>query len=172
MYIWDVNGERLELTSEQLMDQKRFNRVCFERLDIWPILVKDMIWRKVVTDRLENIEMLDAPEDASRPGRIWQLLEEFCSSRIHGDYRDSLLMKKPFTEKSWTYFRLVDFMEYMENHRVRNVTERDVWMIFRKRNARHGRWNIKNHEVKWWAVPEFPKLDHPLDVPSTKRQSI
>lgn len=172
VYLWDVNGQRLELTATELMDQRRFNRICFETLDVWPLPVRPVDWQRMIREKLEKIEVAEAPDDASRPGRVWQLLEEFCRSRAHGLSRDELLMKKPWTEAGRTYFRFADLMEYLEQHRLHSFPERDAWMILRRHGATHGRWNVKGREVKWWSVPVFPEPTAPLDVPATQQQPI
>ena len=166
MYLWDVNGERLELTSMQLMDQRKFNQVCFEKLDIWPHPIRSLEWQVLVRERLEKVEISDAPAEASRAGRVWELLEDFCLSRAHGMSRDELLMKKPWTEEGKTYFRLADFIGYLEQQRLFGMTERQLWMILKKSGADHGRWTIKGRTVKWWAVPRFQGTTEPLDQPT------
>jgi hypothetical protein len=166
IYLWDVNGERLELTSAQLMDQRKFNQVCFERLDMWPQPIRAVDWQTLVREKLEKLDMGEAPDDASRPGRLLELVEEFCQSRAHGMSRDELLMSKPWTENDKTYFRLADLVAFLEHKRVSNINEGRLWVILRKAGAGHGHWNIKGRSVKWWSVPAYQKQTAPLDTPA------
>ena len=122
-------------------------------------------------ERLAKIEVIEAPEEASREGRVWQLLEEFCLSRAHGKSRDELLMRKPWTEREKTYFRLSDFLHYLETQRIR-VEEERLWVALRRRGATHGRWNIKGRTVKWWCIDAFEAQTEPLDVPRAAEAGI
>lgn len=170
-YLWDVNGERLELRSEELMDQRRFHKVSFERLNVWPTMVRPDLWQKLVREKLEAMGISDAPDEASRRGHLWSLLEDFFSSRPGGLSRDELLMKKPWTEHGYTFFRLTDFMQFLQQQGIRTFNEQDLWLALREKGARHGRWNIKGKEIKWWALPQFPEGES-LDVPKIDGENI
>ena len=165
LYIWDVNGERLELSAEQIMDQRQFNRACFKCLDVWPRMIKASEWQDLVEQRLTTITTQDAPEEASPEGRLLSMLDEFFLTRPHGRIREELLQGKPWTSEGWTYFRVGDFMQYLDQHRVKGFNEREVWKMLRKNEANHGEWKIKGKCLKWWAMPEAVRRTEPLDVP-------
>ena len=165
MYIWDVNGERLELTADELMTQRKFHRVCFERLDRWPSLVPERTWMILVQQRLDNLEYQETPEDTSADGIIWQVLEDFCALRPHGRSRDELLQGLPYTEKGVTHFRSSDLLRYIEQQRIRGYSQKRIWLSLRRGGALYGRWTLKGREVKWWSVPAFGRETEPLDVP-------
>ena len=172
LYIWDVNGERLELTAIQIMDQRRFHLACFERIDTWPQFIKDVDWRNFVRKRLTSLETQDAPEEASLSGRLMAMLDDFFITRPPGRTREDLLLKKPWTNDGWTYFRVGDFLQYLDHQRVKGFNERLVWMTLRRAGARHGRWKIKGKELKWWAILEPVRHDEPLAVPRAGGEEI
>jgi hypothetical protein len=90
LYWWDVDGLRIELTVEEIMDFRKFKRACFERLNkVLPDLAGKK-WDGLLRKALETLTVESVPEDASPEGQFWDLLEQFCNGRAQAYSRIEL----------------------------------------------------------------------------------
>lgn len=61
-YTWAVNGRVLELRAGEILSQKRFHRVCFERLGIWPTRIGHAAWQALVNECLSVMKTVPEGE--------------------------------------------------------------------------------------------------------------
>lgn len=166
-WLWDVDGARIELTTEEVMDQRKFHSKVIETLNKWPSMVKPTTWQNMVRDRLKDATVVQVPEDATREGQMWVHLARFCTSRVVGRSIDELLLGKPFTDEDEgrTYFCSSDLLGYLQQHRVSGVGEKELFKWLRGRGVDHHFKNIKGKGVNCWSVPAFDRQTQPFDVP-------
>jgi hypothetical protein len=170
-WIWDVDGARLELDTEQLMDQKAFGKLVVSKLNKWPQQVKGDTWLEIVRDRLSKVEVQAVPEDATQEGQWAEHLAAFCTSRVKGRSIDELLIGKPFTgtlnghDSARTYFKSSDFISYLQQHRVQNVSERKLYTWLLREELQTHDMKLKGKTVTCWSVPPFPEQTEAHDVP-------
>ena len=92
--IWflDVEGGRLELETEELLNQTKFQRKCMDMLNTIPPKVRDNVWRQVIQQLLDKLTIIEVPKDASTEGHFSELLETFL-------YRTSCSRKRRVTTR-------------------------------------------------------------------------
>jgi len=119
--VWflDVENGRLELETEELLNQVRFQRKCMDALNTLPPKLREAEWRGVLNQLLENLTIIEMPRDASTAGYFEELLEIFCTDRPAKE-RDELLMRKAWTHEGRTYFKLGALLDFL---RRRNFKE-------------------------------------------------
>lgn len=186
IWIWDVDGERLELTTEQLKDQSRFHTVCIDTLNKWPRLVKPQEWATLIRQKLENVEIIEAPPDAHPDGQMWAHLQNYTTGRAKAKTRDELINDKPWTptpddvehyqndqiKAGRVYFRSGHFKQYLEQQRMTGITERRLWGWLRTRGAEHHELNINGKFINVWSVPAFKEQDIPHLVPRLANEDM
>jgi hypothetical protein len=179
-WIWDVDGARLELTTEALKDQARFHTACINVLNKWPKLIKPIEWAQLIRGKLENCEVVEAPPDARPEGQMWAHLQTYTTGRAKARSRDELLSYKPwvpsrdelgkFQENAQVlagrvYFSGTHFRQFLEQQRMTGVSEKRLWAWLRNKDAKHHTFNIKGVTINVWSVPAFPDQTEDLDVP-------
>ena len=167
VWIWDVNGARIEITEEELMNQRAFNKVAVRYLNVWPNMMKAPAWQRIVKERLTTVEVVEVPEDATTEGQWMAHLQAFCTSRASGRNIDELLMGRPFTDDGdgRVYFRSTDFLAYMQQQRVPGVTTRSVYAWLRREGLDHHFRTLKGKGTNFWSVPAFSRQTADFDVP-------
>lgn len=166
-YIWDVNGARLELSVDDLMDQRRFHKLVINTLSIWPSMVKAGAWQDIVRERLSRLTTAQVPEDATKEGQFWVHVQRFCTSRTRGRSMDELLLGKPYTDVAVgrTYFCSADLFQYLTQHRFSGATEKDVYRWLRDREVEHHFSILKGKGLNYWSLPAFQEQTEPHGVP-------
>ncbi|MCK5603172.1 hypothetical protein KAR91_14920 [Candidatus Pacearchaeota archaeon] len=174
LWFIDVDGHRLELTTEDLIDQNRFRKICVETIHKFPRRMKGPKWEDLISERLENLEIIEAPKDAGVEGQFVALLEKFFARPI-ADTREQLLLGKHWKDEDGKYvkqdfvvFRSTDFMTFLDRERFREYKPRDVWGKLRTMGANHGQFNIKGKCVQYWAMPEPNMQSENFSLPEEK----
>lgn len=170
VWIWDVDGARMELTTAELKDQGRFHSRAMEILNKWPHQIKPKAWATLVREKLQNAEIIEAPPDASPEGQLWMYLQEYCTGGAQARSRDELLQNKPWTEDGRTYFNGPHFKSYLEQQRIR-ITSHKMWAWLRDRGAEHHFFNIKGRGINCWSVPAFTEQSEDFDIPSIEDEA-
>lgn len=171
-WIFDVDGARMELTTTELMDQRKFQAKAIEVLNKWPPLIKPEVWKKIISEKLTEVEKVEVPVDATREGQLWVHLSRFCTSKVSGKALDELLMGKPFTDEieGRSYFCSSDFMQYLTQHRVSGVSERELWRWLKRCKAEHHYGMVKGKGLNYWSVPAFEKQTEEFKVPIVEQK--
>lgn len=170
-WIIDVEGARFELETEELMSQAKFAKCCMEKINQWPPMVKPAVWQRLVQERLANVEIIEAPKEASPEGRFMWHLEQYCVTTAPARNREELLMGKPWTDNERHYFRSEDLMRYLNQHGFREITPRKAWSLLRhKVNAKHEQFQIKGRCCQAWSVPEFDRQNETFEPVNDKTE--
>lgn len=165
IWIWDVNGARIELDTTDLKDQSRFHTKCIETLNIWPTFVKAKDWAVIVREKLDRVEIVDVPPDAKPEGLMWNYLQDYTGSTAKAKSKDELLQSKPWANDGRIYFSGAHFKKYLEqNHRLK-IDIRQIWSWLRDRKAEHHSFNIKGRTVSVWSVATFGEQNESYSVP-------
>lgn len=168
-WIWDVDGARIELTTQELKDQARFHTRAMEELNKWPLAVKAPDWAKIVRKYLESVQIMTVPEDAKMEGQVMFFLELYCTRETRALNRDDLLKKKPWTDNGRVFFHGPDFRQFLAKQGLR-MRPGDLWNQLRERGAEPQFFNIKGQGINVWSLPAFKEQDEPFDVPMIESQ--
>lgn len=150
----DVEGVRMEITPQDLLMQEKFRLLCIEKINKLPTRMKQPEWEKIVRERLERIEVIEAPRDSGPTGQFFLHLEAFCTNRHKARAIDELLIGKPFADEDGrTYFRSIDLMKYLDQQHFREFKERKIWALMREMGAEHEQKILKGKCVQCWSIP-------------------
>jgi hypothetical protein len=154
-YVWDVDGLRLELSSDEVIEYPKFAKACFERLDKMLPDLKSKEWKEHVAKALDTMQVEPVPEDANPDGQLWDLLERFCTGRTQAQGRDELLLGKPWTSEGRSHFRLQDLLQFLNRRGFKLMTSQRVAAVLKTRGALTHEYKIRGKFVRAWSVPAF-----------------
>jgi hypothetical protein len=163
----DVDGARVELTTDDLLSQDKFRKLVVEKLNKLPKRLKPIQWDNMVSNRLENVEVVEAPQDTGPTGRFKYLLERFLS-RPPGKSEHQLLTGKSIIEGDRVFFRGPDLLAYLEKEKFKGLADRQVWATLRreyKNEITHGGRNIQGRYITLWSLPAPKDIDENIDTP-------
>lgn len=173
--IWfvDVDDRRLELETRDLQFIKNYQTRCMEALSIMPPLVKNEIWCEIVGKLMAEVTIIEVPQEATPKGMLYQYLEEFCTSRVQGKTHDELLLGKPWISNGFVYFRMRDFMAFLERQKFREYAMNRVAVYLRDWGAEKQFFNIKGRGVNVYQLKEFKRQDTAFQIPDeVKRKDV
>lgn len=167
LWIFEVNASRIELETDDLMNFLRFRKKFFENNDTLLPMVKQPIWDELISQKIEEVDYLEAPSDADPEGRLWYLLDAFCTGQSQGVTKDDILMGRPFFDEDakQIMFRSADFVRFLDQQHFRAVSGQHVWAALRRRGASYKQIKIKGKVTNVWIVPEFSQQLSPFEIP-------
>tara|TARA_R100001086_G_scaffold195993_1_gene112832 strand:- start:138 stop:701 length:564 start_codon:yes stop_codon:yes gene_type:complete len=153
--IWflDVDGGgRLELNTDDLQVQKRFQRRCMDVLNMMPTKIKENEWAKLVNELLQECSIIEAPPDASISGQLMEHVHNFLSQRAMGDKKEDLARGKAIRIEETCYFRMADLVAYLDRHNFRDYKVNKITSIVKQNGAEHHFFNMEGKGVNCWKL--------------------
>jgi len=163
LWFMDVNGRRLELTTEELQVPLKFQRACMEQLNFMPQAMKAADWHTVVNSMMDNLNEIEVPQELTYKGQFIDHLENYCTGNVQAQSAEELLLGKPYPEEGKIFFRLEGLMNYLRNKRFDEYTRAQIQERIKEVNGgeeSHGVKGFKTVKGSWktirvWWVPEF-----------------
>ena len=170
--VWfcDVDGSRVELTTEELQTPQKFQKACMEQIRIMPPLLKISEWQDLVAMLMQDMSEIDVPEELTYKGQFYDFLEDFCTGRVQAMSPEELVLGKPWTEDGVTFFRIEALLKFLRNHRFDNYSRGQIQERLKEMNPdgnASGSKRFKDSKGEWktvrvWHIPEFKAQ---VDVP-------
>ena len=171
----EVQGERIEITTQQLLDQNQLQKICVEKQNKCPAKMPAPKWEHRINELLSSVEVIQDPDDASPQGQFEKVLDAFLTGKVQARHKDEIMNGKPWndTEDGKVFFRSEDLFIYLESRRFRYPSQHQVWSWLRLIGGDRKTFRIKGKVVKVWSVPtpEFYE-DEELDIPSTVEEEF
>ena len=167
-WIVDINGARIEMDTETLLNQRKFQKVVLEELTILTNLIKPPKWSTLMKEKAENAEEQEAPSDAGSKGQLINFLEDFCTGYAQAASRDEMILGKPWTNENRTYFRSADFQKFLQQQRFIGFDGRRLWNALRTIGAKHHQFFEKGKNIQCWSIPAFAEQTEEFDVPKVE----
>ena len=169
---------KIQLSTEELQIQTKFQKRAMEVLKIMPPLMKNIEWQKYVNGLLKNATNIYFANDGTVAGQFLSHLQEFCTDRAQAQKKEELTLRKPWTE--WvteidenkkevklqrTYFRLKDLHAYLIRNKFTHYSNTgQIIAELRKVNGVSRFWKLNGTGVNTWGVPAFktPNVEHEI----------
>jgi len=163
-WIMSVNGKNVELSTSQLLDPRAVQQRVVEETNIMMHLVKKIVWDKIVKTKLETVEVEQVPEDIKPEGQWYFYLSEFIAGRAQAKALDELMMGRPWSDDKRSYFRAVDFFEYLKRRHVK-FEEKRMYAWFKRIKGQHHAQALKGKHTNYWSVPKISYQTEDYAVP-------
>jgi len=171
LYFMDVDGKRMQLTTEQLQNQTLWQRQCMEQLSMMPPTLKGAEWQQMVNGLMTKSVKQEVPEEMTIRGQFKELLKVYCTSRIRAMAPEEMNMGKPWTDDGYTKFTIAGIMQFLHNRGFKEYTRAEVQERLKEMNGGqecHGHHAIRTTDGKrttlrvWW-VPAFEEAEIDLE---------
>ncbi len=118
--VWfiDVEGGRLELTSDELFDNKKFQVKCLESLNILPYRMNSAQWTSYLQKLVDQAIIIKEEHNLSAKEQLWELFIQYVKSRITGnpfEIENGRTYYEPTNKEIW--FRLKEFLMFLARKR-------------------------------------------------------
>ena len=166
LWVVDVDSKGLELQTDQLLEQPKFQKAALEQLNVLPPSMAKKDWEERIADLLnEMVEyhaITAASEEVSISGQFKEHLITFLHSQL-SDTKEEILLRRPYydEEKHEYIFRLQDLDSYLKRQKfIHYKTRTDISARLRELGAESITIRLKNKpSVRAWRVDELEPHD-------------
>jgi hypothetical protein len=171
VWFWDtVSGRTIELSTEELQSPRLFQKKCMEKMNLMPVMPNQQTWTTFVNEAMSRVLEIDAPEDSSDSGQVWEMLEKFCTGRVQAQSKKEVLLGKPWTTEGVTWFRMQDFRRFLDQQKFRGEMTKthELASLFHKRGLLKDQLVLDRGKfANVWGTEEFspqPRQDVPDSI--------
>lgn len=155
--LWElnVNGVNLTFKTNELMNHTTYQQKCFETLHTWPKGLKKEAWRKIIEERLNNVEIQKGPSEASQDGLFQRYLMVFCTERAEAVTKSQVLNKRVYTAEGFHYFRIEDFTDFLSTNGFIFYSKPMIWKRLKELGAKDIRFRMDNKinsSIRVWRI--------------------
>lgn len=161
------NGMRLSLSTEELQNQTGFQKRCMEAMNYMPPKMNLAQWNQMIQALLQDVVIIEAPEDSTPKGQFIELLERFCTGKAQAKHLDEILLGKPFHDQDENrhLFRLADFMNFLDKQKFKDFKLNQISSAIRDYGGETHTYRLNGKRATVWAVPAFAFQDKGHQTP-------
>lgn len=156
LWFVDVEGECLELSTDELQNYHRFQRACMEKVNRMFAPLKHEVWTSVLAEALEKMVPVPAPPEISVDGRFRMLLTEFLTNRSRGERFEDLYSGRPWenVEEKRHYFVLRHFEKFLAQEKFEpHLTTPQITQRIRRMDGASHYFNRMKPGIRTFYVP-------------------
>ena len=165
LWFLDVNGSPVELDTEGLQKQPRFQILCMEQINFMPRTITRAAWEALMNGLLSQMvgtegAVISTSDDISLRGQFYELLEDFSTHMQSALEKEEILLRRPWTneEEGRTYFRLKDFEAFLKRNKFFEYKSNKVAQRLRDINGAAEQFRIKGRTIRCWSIPAYDKV--------------
>ena len=175
LWFLDVNSHPVELDTEGLMFQPKFQKACIEQLNYIPPSVSKPQWETRLNGLLSNMtetegSIMEASEDSNIDGQFYEYLEEFAHHLQKAESRDEIYLRRAWTdeEKAKTYFRIKDLMNHLKKNKFYEYKLHQVAQRLKDIGGEACQLKVKGKSLRVWGIPAQFEEDLKVEPKSFK----
>jgi len=168
----NVDGERLELETDDLQIQARFKKACMEQLNMVIPRVSDRQWDTVLRVLFSTVQIIEPPESLSIKNQLEDLIEDFVVRRAQGKTRSDIFRGVPFTADGETLFRWKDLKKFLERQKWSYDIRKTGTMIEDLFETKEKTLNIEGKRVKVLTMKAIAKQEMSFEKPKYKEDDV
>lgn len=174
LWFVDIDGERMEVTTQELQRYNDFHRLCMERIYVCYKMMKQETWLNIVSVAMRNAIQIEAPPEVGLTGAFYELLNSFVVDRQRGKMKEDLLQGQPWEdeEAGRHYFQLTSFMKFLDMARFNSYSRAQVTDRIKRRGGGAHFFNIKGTGLNVWWIPNTVTPVPLVELPPLEREPI
>ena len=154
IWILDVDGERLELSTNGLTSQAQFQKECVSQINKFPVTVNQRAWQTRIQMLLDNLTIIEVPPDATIKGEFEDLLHAFCCERAKGEDREDILQGVAVWVDERVYFQVKDIKKHLSVNDFNHYTSNKITLRLQNIEAEKMFWRVRGKGVHVWSLPQ------------------
>lgn len=163
---WEISIDGVKvvnLMTEQILEWRNLRTIIAERLTRVVPLIKNNEWERVLHPLMQNVRIVEAPDDASVAGVIRERLREFAHKTdlfSHGkdvEERKALLRGLPCVQvidgERCVVFRAQDLVLYLKRTKSEELKGVNLWFAVKEVGVLHSKIRCGEHNINVWFLP-------------------
>ena len=172
IWILDVDGQRIEISTDGLISQTRFQKDCVSQINKLPVTINQRAWQTKIQLLLDNLTIVEVPPDATIKGEFVDLLHSFCSERAKGADREDILQGVAVWVDGRVYFQIKDVKKHLSVNDFNHYSSNKITLRLQDIEAEKMFWRVKGKGIHVWSLPQaFFTSEETLELPELPKDS-
>lgn len=173
---WDLhmNGQRIaNVSTPQLLDWRFIREAAAERLVTILPMIKPQEWERILQDLMQQVRVIEIPDDASVAGVVRERLREFAAKTDlinRGEDvadRKALLRGMPVVQvydgERCVVFRAQDFIQYLKRTKSEELKGVNLWFAIKDIGVRSVKMRVGKNNINVWCIPVLEVLHDDIE---------
>jgi hypothetical protein len=144
---------RMSLSTDDLQNPRLFQKRCMEVINMMPPVAKNEDWQPLIQSLLAHVTEIEVPPEATPTGQMIEHLLEFLSSRATSESLDNVARGIPYKDLHHYYFKLSDFLRYLDTHKFRDLRQNEIVAILKDTmKATQVQRRIAARNIRCWMI--------------------
>jgi len=172
IWILDVDGQRVEISTDGLISQTRFQKDCVSQINKLPVTINQRAWQTKIQLLLDNLTIVEVPPDATIKGEFEDLLHSFCSERAKGADREDILQGVAVWVDGRVYFQIKDVKKHLSVNDFNHYSSNKITLRLQNIEAEKMFWRVKGKGIHVWSLPQaFFTSEETLELPELPKEN-
>lgn len=150
IWLLNVDGKRVELSTDALVAQAAFQKECVSQINKFPVSLPQRVWQQRMQTLLENLTIVEVAPDTTLRGAFEDLLFSFCCDRARGTEKEEIFQGIAIWMDGRVYFQIKDFVKHLTVNNFVQYTINKVGLRIRELGGDRTYWNINGKGVHVW----------------------
>ena len=170
--VWhlDVDGLRITVTTDELMDQRMFRKKVLETHTSLPIEMSKKDYEARIRELLEQCEIIKMPKEVTKEGRFYSHLEDFLYNQAIADDIEDVLNHCVWKSEGKMYFQLSSLERYLRKIQFKDFSTTQMGSMIRDKGGDSKLHRVnKNTTKNLFFIPDpRPQEENKLNIPKVK----
>lgn len=162
IWIMDVDGKRVELSTDALISQKQFQKDCLNQINVYPKAMSEKAWQGRMQNLLAALTIVDVPPEETDRGKFEYLFRSFCCDRARGVEKEEVLQGIAVWVDDAVFFQIRDLDKHLKANAFTRWTDVKIGQFLSHEvKGSLVKPRIKGRQVRLWSVPQSYFSAHP-----------
>ena len=160
VWFMDVMDFRVELTTDQLLNYRNFQKVCVDELGVLFNGMTQKAWTEVISPLISDAYRIEVSDEVGNIGQFNELLDEFLNDSHIGEKKEDILIKMPWLDDTAEdpkehryYFRLKDLQKFLNDANFKLYTRGQLTSRLKALHGGDAAFNLNKKFTRVWWVP-------------------
>lgn len=154
IWLLNVDGHRVELSTDALVSQNIFQKECVSQINKFPLTMTSRAWQVRMQGLLENITIVETAPDTTLKGTFEDLLTSFCCDRARGFEKDEIAQGIAIWMDGKVFFQIKDLVKHLSVNNFLNYTVNKVGLRLRELGGDRVFWSVLGKGTHVWYFPQ------------------
>lgn len=176
IWIMDVDGRRVEVSTDALISQKVFQKECLNQINMFPKTMSEKAWQARIQVLLSALTVVEVPLEETDRGKFEYLLRSFCCDRARGVEKEEVLQGIAVWTEDVVLFQLRDLEKHLKANGFTKWTDVKIGQFLSHEvKGTHVKPRIQGRQLRLWSIPQsyfaaFPDIE--LELPPLEIEDV
>jgi hypothetical protein len=154
IWLLNVDGQRVELSTDALVSQNIFQKECVSQINKFPLTLTQRAWQVRMQNLLENLTIVETAPDTTIKGNFEDLMSSFCCDRAKGFEKEEIIQGIAVWTEDKVFFQIKDLLKHLTVNNFTHYSVNKVGLRLRELGGERVYWKIAGKGMHVWFFPQ------------------